>query len=57
MMELLASYNEQVDALFWVMLHKMLNTPHIKFKKKFCMSLLEMFNLQFVMRLVMQDFV
>jgi len=35
----------------------MLNTPHIKFKKKFCISLLEMFSLQFIMRLVIQDFV
>ena len=43
--------------LFWVMLHKILNTSHIKFIKKFYMSLLEMFSLQFIMRLVMQDFV
>ena len=35
----------------------MLNTPYIKFKKKFHMSLLEIFSFQFVMRLVMQNFV
>ena len=43
--------------LFWLMLHKILITSHIKFIKKFYMSLLEMFSLQFIMRLVMQDFV
>ena len=40
--------------LFWIILHKMLNTHHIKFKRKFYMSLVEMFNLQFIVRLVMK---
>jgi predicted nucleic-acid-binding protein len=57
MMKLLASYNEQIGALILIILHKMLNTHHIKFKREFYMSSLEMFSLQFIMRLMMQNFI
>jgi hypothetical protein len=50
MMKLLASYNEQVCALL------LGNAPQ-NAKYTSHLSLLEMFSLQFVMRLVMQDFV
>jgi hypothetical protein len=44
MMELLTSYNEQVCVVIWDNALQMLDTYHIKFKMKFCMSSLEMFS-------------
>jgi len=57
MIELLASYNEQVGALVLGNASQNAKYTSHQIQKKFYISLLEMFSLQFVMRLVMQDFI
>jgi len=57
MLELLASFNEQVGA--FILDNAPQNAKYTSHQIQFfffCMSLLEMFSLQFVMILVMQDF-
>jgi hypothetical protein len=48
MMELLASYNKQVGALVLGNAPQNAKYTSHQIQKKFCMSLLEMFSLQFV---------
>ena len=57
MVELLASYNKQICA--FILGNAPQNTKYTshQIQKKFYMSLPEMSSLQFIMRLVMQDFV
>jgi hypothetical protein len=56
MLELLASFNEQVGALILDNAPQNAKYTSHQIQFFFCMSLLEMFSLQFVMILVMQDF-